>query len=261
MEYKKILIGLNCDFSDWLSCLKKINKPNIFLCDFETQLLSYIDKNEIDYYILPLSKKDYNVANNLLKNNKNITFLYPSSENIMILNNKLLFTKYMIENFINLIPKVYYLDNVKLQDEINFPLISKPIFSTNGNNMSIINDNKQLVKCDNKIIIQKYIEYEYEYGAFFLCIDGKIINHKIIKKSYPPNYIKKNNFKNFIKVLDFPIDLIETITLKLNYTGGGNIDFKYDEETKQIFIFEFNPRFGGSAFTNNFIYELLCIKK
>ena len=49
--------------------------------------------------------------------------------------------------------------------------------------------------------------------------------------------------------------------MKLNYTGGLNFDFKFDELTKKIYIFEINPRFGGSAFTNNFIYELLCINK
>lgn len=258
MEYKKILIGLNCDYSDWLECLKKINKPNIVLCDFENELLQFVENNKIDY-ILPLSKKDNDIATNLLKNKKDI-ILYPTYENIDILNNKLLFTKYMIENFINFIPKVYYLDNVKLQDEINYPLISKPIFSTNGTKMIIINNYNLLSRCRNKMIIQKYIEYVYEYGAFFICIDGKIINYKIIKKSYPPNHIKKNNFTKYIEVLNFPIELIESLTLKLNYTGGGNIDFKYNEETKQIYIFEFNPRFGGSAFTNNFIYELLCIR-
>ena len=37
------------------------------------------------------------------------------------------------------------------------------------------------------------------------------------------------------------------------------IDFKFNENSNQLYIFEMNPRFGGSAFTNNFIYELLCI--
>ena len=46
----------------------------------------------------------------------------------------------------------------------------------------------------------------------------------------------------------------------INYTGGLCINFKYDENNNNIYIFEINPRFGGSAFTNNFIYELLCIK-
>lgn len=37
------------------------------------------------------------------------------------------------------------------------------------------------------------------------------------------------------------------------------INFKYDEILNKLYIFEMNPRFGGSAFSCNFIYELLCI--
>ena len=128
--------------------------------------------------------------------------------------------------------------------------------------MKIYYNNNEFTKCKEKIIIQKFIEDEYEYGAYILCINGKIINYKIIKFKYKKYTIKKINFpKNYENVFNIEIQKFEPIIIKLNYTGGMNIDFKFNDLTKKIDIFEINPRFGGSAFTNNFIYELLCIKK
>lgn len=260
MKFKKILIGLNTFSPDWLKNLKNINQPNIILCDFTSQKLNEILSNNEDiYYILPLSEDDYmNIKKNI--NCDKYKILYPSEKNYDLLNDKVKFTKYMMEKFSNYIPKVYFLSNVNIDEDITYPLISKPNFSTNGKGMLIINNQHELKKCTNKVIIQKYIDFTFEYGCFFLCIDGKIINHKTIAKSYPKYNIKKTNFINYIEIKNFPIEIIEKITMDLNYTGGGNIDFKYDEEHKQIYIFEFNPRFGGSAFTNNFIYELLCVE-
>jgi len=260
MEYKKILIGTNSFTQDWMVSIKKINQPNIIIHDFLIDIIKTIKDNEIDY-ILPLSDKDYNILKNTNCIDKyNSIILYPSKSNIELLNNKLNFTKYMLEHFPEYIPNVYYLENNKLEENIEYPVISKPIYSTNGRNMNIIVDTEKLNKHKNKIIIQKYIELSYEYSAFFLSIEGKIINVVIIKQAYPKNHIKKTNFVNYEEVKIFPIEILEKITKKINYTGGGCIDFKFDEETKKIYIFEFNPRFGGSAFTNNFIYELLCIK-
>lgn len=256
MKYKKILLGIRTFSSCWLLSIKKINQPNIILCDFDNELEKTIEINNIDY-IIPLSKQDYDIVKKTIYKDK---ILYPSEENIELLNNKLNFTKFMLKEFENFIPKVYYLKNNIIEKNILFPLISKPIFSTNGLNMRIIKNNNELNMCKNKMIIQEYIDFDYEYSAFFLCIEGKIINIKILKKIFPKYHIKKSNFVDYIEVNDFPIEILEELTIKLKYTGGGNIDFKYNETNKKIYIFEFNPRFGGSAFTNDFIYELLCIE-
>jgi len=128
--------------------------------------------------------------------------------------------------------------------------------------MKIYYNSSEFLQCKNKIIIQKFIEDQYEYGAYMLCINGKIINWKIIKFRYPKFTIKKDLFpKNYENVENIEIQLFEPIITKLNYTGGLCINFKFNESTNKIDIFEINPRFGGSAFSNNFIYELLCIKR
>jgi carbamoylphosphate synthase large subunit len=262
MEFKKILIGTNTFSPNWLSSIKKINQSNIVIANFENQILvkNIICNNSIDY-IIPMSEKDYYLSKNIVSNNTHPQILYPSDENVNLLNNKVLFTKYMIENFYDYIPKVFYLENIKLEENVEYPLISKPIFSTNGKNMFIINNKNKLERCKDKIILQEFIKLKYEYSAHLLCIEGKILNYKIIKQLYPNNHIKKVNFNKYIEITNFPIEPIEKIILNLNYTGGCCVDFKYDEQKNKIYIFELNPRFGGSAFTNNFIYKLLCVKK
>jgi carbamoylphosphate synthase large subunit len=126
--------------------------------------------------------------------------------------------------------------------------------------MTILYDDNDFGKLNNHNNIQKFIEYEYEYGAYMLCIDGVIVTQKIIRFKYKKNYIKKTNFpNNYENVENLNTDIFKNIISKLNYSGGLCINFKVDELKNHIYIFEINPRFGGSAFTNNFIYELLCI--
>ena len=257
MTHQNILIGNNTFSSDWLVSLKKINKEHIILIDFSNgELLEKTIKDKNINYILPLSRKDYEIIKN--KSYDNITILYPNSELFELLNNKLSFTEYMLDNFSNLIPCVYYLNKRQLA-KIEFPVIFKPIYSTNGTNMEIYHNETEFLKCRHKIIIQKFIADEYEYSAYILSINGKIINWKVIRCKYPKYTIKTSNFSKYENVKNFDINVFEKIVSKLNYTGGMSIDFKFNDHTKDMYIFEINPRFGGSAFTNNFIYELLCI--
>jgi len=182
MEYKNILMGLNTFSDDWLSSIKRINKENIIIFDFndDKNLQNIIILKKIDY-IIPLSEKDFLIIKKYIEYKDII--LYPNFETINILHNKLLFTKFMLENFNNCIPITYYLDNTKLLD-IKYPIISKPIYSTSGNNMKIYHNDNDFLQCKNKIIIQKFIEDQYEYSAYMLCINGKIINWKIIRFKY-----------------------------------------------------------------------------
>lgn len=260
-QYKNVLIGTNTYYYDWKLSLNKINKENVVFCNFNNFLnLEKIIINKNVSYIIPLSVVDYNlVKNNIKLLNNDLKVLYPTEEIFKLLNNKNMFTEFMLNNFIECIPDVYYLNNKKLKN-IEYPVISKPIYSTNGLNMKIIYNDNELLKLNNYNNIQKFIEYEYEYGAFMLCIDGIIQTQKIIRFKYDKYNIKKTNFpKKYEHVENLNTNIFKNIINKLNYSGGINIDFKVDELSGNIYIFEINPRFGGSAFTNDFIYELLCI--
>ena len=265
-SYKNILTGTVPLHNSWLISLNQINKENIIIFDFtdDTNIKQIIIQKKI-HYILPLSEKDYLLIKNYINNSviHNIKILYPDIETFNILHNKLLFTQFMLENFKEQIPSVYYLDNKYVSEsEIEYPIISKPIYSTNGIGMKIYHNEDDFFKCKDKMIVQKFIDHLYEYSAYLLCIDGKIINWKIIKSEYKKYTIKTGTFpKNYQNVEkdELQIQIFEPIIVKLKYTGGMCIDFKYNTTTKKLDIFEINPRFGGSAFSNNFIYELLCI--
>ncbi len=250
---KKILTGINTFSNNWLLSIEKIKKENLIIKDF-LHVNFDIEMEQIDY-ILPLGEKDYNII--ISKNINPCKILYPNNSAIEILHNKIRFAYFMLENFPNNIPQLYYLENKQINNNISFPVIIKPRYSTNGNNMHIILNKKKLSTIKDKTIVQKYIEDIYEYGIFMLCINGKIINHKVIRGIFTSKYnIKKTNFIKYEVIKDFPIDIFKKIIDKLNYTGGCNIDFKYLDGI--IYIFEINPRFGGTAFTSNFFYELIC---
>ena len=260
-EYKNVLIGKNTFSPDWKTSLNKINKPNVVFCDFDNlKIVKEIILDKKITYIIPLAEIDYNLIKSHMENLDNkVKILYPSKETFNLLNNKNMFTEFMLNNFIEYIPEIYFLNNVKLKN-IKYPSISKPTYSTNGSNMIIIYDDNDFLKLENHNNIQKFIEYEYEYGAYMLCIDGVIITQKIIRFKYKKNHIKKITFpNNYENVENLNTDIFKNIISKLNYSGGLCINFKVDELDNHIYIFEINPRFGGSAFANNFIYELLCI--
>lgn len=256
--YQTILIGTNTFYPDWLNSIKKINKDNIILIDFsDSELLEKTIAEKNIKYILPLSDIDYTKI--MSYKFKDITILYPNKETHELLNNKLLFTKFMMKPFNDFIPTVFYLDNKKIRD-IEYPVISKPIYSVCGKNMKIYKNDTEFSECKDKTIIQKFITDPYEYAAYILCINGNIKTWKIIRFKFEKFHIKTSNFpKNYETVNNIDIKLFEKLMKKLKYTGGTCINFKYNTTTKKIDIFELNPRFGGSAFTNNFIYELLCI--
>lgn len=260
-EYKNVLIGKNTFSPNWKKSLNEINKPNVVFCDFnDFKKIKEIILDKNITYIIPLSEIDYKLINSHMKylDNK-LKILYPSEETFNLLDNKNMFTEFMLNNFMEYIPEIYFLNNVKLKN-IQYPSISKPIYSTNGSNMTILYGDNDFGKLKNHNNIQKFIEYEYEYGAYMLCIDGVIVTQKIIRFKYNKNYIKKSNFpNNYENVKNLNTYIFKNIISKLNYSGGLCINFKVDELNDHIYIFEINPRFGGSAFTNNFIYELICI--
>ena len=196
IAYKKVLIGNDVYWTNWYKAIYDIKKPNVYVAKFTNEILDLIKKNNIDY-IIPLTLKDYEFIWNIPQIDKKM-ILHPTKEIWNLLNNKLEFTKFMYENFYNLIPHIYFLDNKQIEPNIVFPMISKPMYSTGGVSMKILISKRELNMCKNKIIIQKYIENPCEYSAYIICKDGKIINHKVICEQYDKQYIKKQNFKNYI---------------------------------------------------------------
>lgn len=76
MSYNKILIGINTFRNDWLTSLKKNNKANIIIYDFNNKNIHYIIISKKIDYIIPLSKKDFIIITKYKKYNNHIPFLY-----------------------------------------------------------------------------------------------------------------------------------------------------------------------------------------
>jgi carbamoylphosphate synthase large subunit len=160
-EYKNVLIGKNAFSNEWRNSLNRINKKNIIISNFQNfnNIKEIIISKNINY-IIPMSNTDYKLIKNInLELYNNIKLIYPKKETIELLNNKNLFTEFMLNNYIDYIPDIYYLNNNKLKD-IEYPAIYKPIYSTNGLNMVIIYNDNDLSQLRNYNNIQKFIEDE-----------------------------------------------------------------------------------------------------
>ena len=104
-------------------------------------------------------------------------------------------------------------------------------------------------------------------GTISASMEKEINNYITSLNAIAPKESIKNELKKMFKqnklmeAYNQILPIFEQIITKLNYTGGICFDFKFDFLLNKINIFEINPRFGGSAFSHNFIYDLLCIKK
>ena len=206
-----------------------------------------------EYKIIPLSNIDYylynNYLNNIFKNNL---------DNIEIFNNKSRFAEYMMNNFINTIPKVYYYNYEEIE-YINFDDNNKKIIKPNcdngGQNIEIIFDNK--IKKNN--VISKYIQHNRFYTGHLLIKNGIII-HKIYFFSYTTdeNYIQRGAIQFYQIKYNINDDIFNKIFEKINYNGFACIDFIIENDN--IIIFEINPRIGGSLINNIPIFSIFLDK-
>jgi carbamoylphosphate synthase large subunit len=159
IEYKNVLLGKNICFPDWKASLNKINKPNVVFCDFnDLKNIKEIILHKNITYIIPFSEMDYKLIKSYTDAgylDNTLKILYPSEETFNLLNNKNAFTEFMLDHFIANIPEIYYLNNVK-RKHIKYPAISKPIYSTNGSNMTIIYNNTDFGKLENWKIATTY---------------------------------------------------------------------------------------------------------
>jgi hypothetical protein len=105
-EYKNVLIGKNTFTPCWKISLDKINKTNIVFCDFtDLENLKEIILEKNIKYIIPLSEIDYKLIKSHMKYlDDNLKILYPTEETFNLLDDKNMFTEFMLNNFTECIP-------------------------------------------------------------------------------------------------------------------------------------------------------------
>jgi predicted ATP-grasp superfamily ATP-dependent carboligase len=251
---------INAPFPDW-----KVNFQNKYSGYKNFKYIENIhsiniDHKNIDYFILPVSYEQYV----FYQNNEHCLFKN-DLKNIMILHNKAMFAQFMMEHFMDNIPKTYYynfddityiytLNNDELLEQNkSIKLIQKPIIGCGGFYNKILNKFEK----EKNIIVSEYIEHKQYFMGHFIVYKGKILNKVFFFTSNDNNnFIKRGPITNYkiTKELDINIDIdidnaiddkiFENIFLKLNYSGYAASDFIISNN--KIIIFEINPRPGGS---------------
>jgi predicted ATP-grasp superfamily ATP-dependent carboligase len=205
--------------------------------------------------ILPICQSDYFHKNSIFKNTK---------ETIEVLDNKSKFGKYMLQNFPEYIPTIYYyqfLDETYVRLPENEKLIQKPNTGCGGQDIKIVYSIEPSLK---NHIISKYIEHKTYYAGHFLVKKGIICEKVFFCSSYSYiNGIKMGRIINYTILPELLVDdsIFNKIFSNLSYSGFADCDFTIVND--KIIIFEINPRPGGSLIQNKVYFDKFidCVVK
>jgi predicted ATP-grasp superfamily ATP-dependent carboligase len=212
--------------------------------------------NDKNYKIMPLMI-DQNIILNDLSNNIFINDI----ANLEKLDDKSKFAEYMLANFSNNSPIIYYYnyDNHTFINniQISYPIIAKPNKSFSGIGIQILNKINYELK-DH--VIQKYVNHIYYYSGHFLIMSGVILYKTYFKSKMNSNMFICGQIVNYetLQNLDINDDVFDGIFCDLNYSGFACVDFTINENN--IIIFEINPRPGGSLINNTNMFNIFLDK-
>lgn len=243
---KKFLI-LNATWRDW---------ENKFRSNDKIKYINTKEDNEEydinDYYVLCMKFSDYNkyryLPNNIFNNNL---------DTIDMLNNKTLFYKYMMKQFLQHIPEIYYYNygndtyDPIIHNTKNTKMILKPNLGYNGGGIKIIPSLIRLSYDEmQNTTVSKYIEHNEHYVGQFLVMNGKIITKVYFKAGNDANHIKIGEIHHYmvIETLDFDDSVYDKIFKELNYSGFAHSDFINVDNT--LVMFEINPWIGSCLIRN-----------
>lgn len=240
---------VNAPFNDW-----KIHLYN-------NLYIKYIENyNEIDklkkYKIIPICPNDF-------IRYSTIELLFTNDViKVNVLNNKGLFADFMMKHFNDYIPKTIYfnINDKQIYDSglIYNKMIQKPIIGCASHNTRIVKD----IEKTKNIVVSEYIAHDVIYAGHFLFINNQLIDKIYFYKEIKENCIYKGRLRQY-KVCNNLIcndDIFIKIFKKINYSGFACIDFTICDG--KIYIFEINPRIGGSLifnikYLNQFLYNLV----
>lgn len=176
-------------------------------------------------------------------------------EYLKILSDKKTFADYVTENNLNkYVPKYFNKSSNRNSDKL---VILKPrdsCFSIGVYTKKLCNV-KDFEFDDN--VVQKYIFDSKEYAGYFVSYNGKITHAFAYLGNYGNGEFIKNNQGMYMDVSQVKVKLylnsklvkaFESFLKPCSYTGISCFDFKIKD--KHLYIFEINPRIGGSLNRN-----------
>jgi len=148
-----------------------------------------------------------------------------------------------------------------------FPAVLKPRIGTGGEGIVVVKEKSELEpalervrRTGHKYFIQEYIE-GHDIDISFFALDGKIVYHTI-QKAIITGSMQYSRGIEFIYNQEF-FDLAKQIVRKLDYSGIGHLDFRYDIRKQAYVLIDFNARYwstigGSGAMGINFPYRVAC---
>lgn len=253
---------------------QKVNKYHVITCSFPNwnDLITtstgipcekhpnYIPKTP-NHYIIPLDLRD----RQLFQADKRLIFKMDIN-NVILLNNKCLFAKYMMENYPINIPRtisiltdqIDYYETIEHSIDKNVinkdpKMIKKGAIGCAGNCVTIIRELDKNTR-EKDFVISEYIDHTESYSGHFLVHKGIILKHIIFLGMNPQinGYIKRGPVKKYTtinmdqlnKTTGADVSIFANIFKQLNYSGFACPEFIVRDQI--IKIFEINPRPGGS---------------
>lgn len=172
--------------------------------------------------------------------------ILPSLESFDTSNDKELLWKHMKKYEIPC-PKTYLTNGIINEEEINFPILIKPIEGGGGKGIFIIEKVEafreyfSVNQPNYSYIIQEYIS-GYDIDCSVLCKNGKVLAYTIQKGTL----VGENDFVpkiglEFLKNKDL-LTIVKKLMRSLNWSGLAHIDMRYDEKENTFKVIEINPR-------------------
>lgn len=97
-------------------------------------------------------------------------------------------------------------------------------------------------------IIQSLAPVLVEYVVHCVCLDGRIIWHRVYACDREKEQIRRGGDGVALRLVTIPdsvLEKLESFLLPLAYSGPCNVDCTWDDDGRLV-VFEINPRLGGS---------------
>lgn len=138
-----------------------------------------------------------------------------------------------------------------LPDSITFPVLFKPVWDRGGDTdalfVNIFKSREEMVHYfeENELSPEDYFLQEYIPGydidCSLYCNNGKILAYTI-QKGFILQDLRYSPGIELLHRTEF-LDQIKKIVSKLNWSGIGHLDFRYDERERTYKLIDFNARY------------------
>lgn len=244
---KRFLINLHLSSLDWFPAVINMKNKN-----FSVINESFTEDNIDDFnVIIPLNIPAIESIKNLKDVNENKIILCPSDDILITFYDKKLFSDFMNVHFKEYIPETVYNIN-------SFPYLAKHKYGVFGELIFYIETIEDYVKheINEDFLLQRYVKNNNDITGQFFVYKGKVISKFFYKQNTSGDYnIHKGKLINYEKI-DFKNDVVMTEIFRIiEYTGFACVDFT--EVNGKVFIYEINPRVGGTFMNNQEDFDIM----